>query len=508
MHNQPNAPQSESWRQSLGAALDKASPVGAKLVNSLGALVLGGEPAPMPVAATASGGTVGMPVPDLNAQLNGWTRDLKQSIARPARVGVWTMVVFVFGLGLWATTAPLSSAIVAHGSFVATGQNKIVQHLEGGIIAKILVNEGEKVTEGQSMVELDDTNSNADEQRLTIRQATLLSTKARLDAERNGETEITFPAQLEAMSGNPEVAKSISAQRALFASRQAEFDGQRDINERQINAIQQEIVGLNAQKSSAESQLVFLSKETETAAKLLERGLSEQSRVLELRRAKAKTEGDIGQFIAEIGRAEQRILVAKNELTHLHSKMISDGAELYRETTADLSDTEQRLTAAKGILTRHIIRAPVNGVIVKMNYHTSGGVIPPGQVVAEILPTDAKLIVEAMVRPEEIDFVHSGQQAEVRLSALNQRTTPLVVGNVVYVSADKIQNQNARVPGADYYYLARVELDEASVKERIGKLKLSPGMPAEVYMMTGERTMWQYLTRPIVDVMWHGAREQ
>ncbi len=507
MHKLPDT-QKDSWRQTLGAALDKASPVGAKLVNSLGALVLGADDQPIAAMTVPTGGSVGAPAVDLDAQLNGWTRDLNQSIRRPARVGIFTMVVFVGGLGLWATTAPLSSAVVAHGSFVATGQNKIVQHLEGGIIAKILVNEGDKVTDGQAMLELDDTNSNADDQRLTIKQATLLATKARLDAERNGDTEVTFPEQLESMSGNPEVAKSISAQRALFASRQAEFEGQRDINERQIKAIEQEIVGLNAQKASAQSQLEFLSKETETAARLLDKGLSESSRVLELRRTKAKTEGDIGQFLAEIGRAEQRILQAQNELTHLHSKMISDGAELYRETTADLSDTEQRLTAAKGVLSRHIIRAPVNGVIVKLNYHTSGGVIPPGQVVAEILPTDAKLIVEAMVRPEEIDFVHSGQTAEVRLSAMNQRTTPLVVGNVVYVSADKIQNQNARSPGQEYFYLARVELDEASVKERIGKLKLSPGMPAEVYMKTGERTMWQYLTRPIVDVMWHGAREQ
>ncbi len=507
MQSKLDARSNQNWRQNLGAALDKASPVGAKLVNSLGSLVLGQPEIAVPAVAPAGAGA-GAPASDLSAQLNGWTRDLNQSIARPARVGLIMMVVFIFGLGLWATTAPLASAVVARGSFVATGQNKMVQHLEGGIIAKILVNEGDKVQDGQALVELDDTTSSADEQRLTIKQATLLASKARLDAERDGASTVTFPEQLEKMSGNPEVAKSISAQRAVFVSRQTEFDGQRDINERQIGAIEQEVVGLNAQKSSAQSQLTLLTREVETAAKLLEKGLTEQSRVLDLRRAKAKTEGDIGQFVAEIGRAEQRILQAKNELVHLHSKMISDGADLYRETTAELSDTEQRLTAAKGILSRHIIRAPVHGVIVKMNYHTAGGVIPPGQVVAEILPTDAKLIVEAMVRPEEIDFVHTGQQAEVRLSALNQRTTPLVVGNVVYVSADKIQNQNARAGGADYFYLARVELDEASVKERIGTLKLSPGMPAEVYMKTGERTMWQYLTRPIVDVMWHGAREQ
>lgn len=498
MQNKPD------WREGLSAAVGSVSPVGAKLVNSLGALVVGGAPQPVPAVAPAGLA----PASDLDAQLNGWARPLNQSIRQPARVGVWMMLVFVFGLGTWAATAPLSSAIVAHGSFVATGQNKIVQHLEGGIISKLLIAEGDKVVEGQPLLELDDTTSKADEQRLSIRKGTLLATKSRLDAERDGLDDITFPDELARMAENPEIAKSIAAQRSLFASRKAQFESQRDINERQIAAIEQEIVGLNAQKDSARSQLVFITKEADTAGRLLEKGLMEQSRVLDLRRTKAKTEGDIGQFVAEIGRAEQRILATRNELAAMRSKMIADGADLYRETTAELSDAEQRLTAAQGILSRHIVRAPATGVIVKMNYHTAGGVIPPGQVVLEILPTGAKLIVEAMVPPQQIDFVHAGQLADIRLSAMNQRTTPMVLGNVVYVSADKIQNPNARVPGTEAFYVARVELDDASVKERIGKLKLSPGMPAEVYLKTGERTMWEYLTRPIVDTMHHGAREQ
>jgi HlyD family secretion protein len=493
-------------RQHLDAALAGTSPVGAQLVNSLGQLVLGSRERTELALPTA--GEIGTPGSDINAQLNGWSNAIDQSIRRPARIGVVMMAVFVVGLGAWATTAPLASAVVARGSFVATGQNKIVQHLEGGIIRQILVNEGDRVEAGQALMELDDTTSRADEQRLSIKQASLLATKARLDAEREGASEIVFAEALIAMSQNPEVAKSVQAQRSLFASRREEFAAQRDINERQIGAIQQEITGLRAQMASSQEQLGLVAKETDTAEKLLAKGLADNAHVLDLRRNKTKLAGDIGQIMSEIGKAEQRILETKNELIHQHSKIVLEAADLYRETTAELSDTEQRLTAARGILSRHIIRAPSNGVIVKMNYHTAGGVIPPSQVVMEILPTDEKLLVEAMVRPEEIDFVHAGQQAEIRLSALNQRTTPLVLGNVLYVSADKIQNQNARTPGEAAYYIARVELDDASVKERIGKLKIAPGMPAEVYMKTGERTMWQYLTRPIVDSMYRGAREQ
>jgi len=493
----------DTWRKSLGSALDKATPVGARLVQSLEGLA-GGASEPIAAMAGGPGGVAS----DISSQLHGWTRGIDQSIRRPAQAGTVMMVVFVFGLGLWATTAPLTSAVVSHGTFVATGQNKIVSHLEGGIISKILVNEGDEVQAGQPLMEMDDTTTRSEEQRIEIKGAMLLATKARIEAQRDGLPDVAFPEELTKLMGNPEVAKTVQAQRSLFASRTAEFESQREINERQIGAIEQEIEGLKSQKLSTETQLDLMTAQLETSQRLLEKGLTERSRVSDQQRTRAKLEGDIGQFVSEIGKAEQHILETKTNLTHLRSKMFLDDADVYRQTTAELSDNEQRLTAARGVLDRHILRAPVHGLIVKLQYHTAGGVLPPSQPVLEILPTDEKLIVEAQVRPEEIDFIHVGQQASVRLTALNQRTTPLVLGNVTYVSADKITNPNARVAGAESYYLARIELDEASIKERVGKVKISPGMPAEVYMKTGERTMFQYLARPIIDVMYKGGREK
>ena len=503
----------EGWRGRLGGALGGTSPVGARLIGSLGSLVSGEQAAETALAGFAArgGAVAGATDPDsILRQLHGWHAGLDDSIRRPARVGIAMLIVFVFGLGLWATTAPLSSAVVARGSFVATGQNKIVQHLEGGIIRKLLVNEGDAVQADQPLIELDDTSSNAEKRRLEIKQASLLATKARLDAEREGAEHIVYPPELTAVMSDEEVAKSVRAQEALFQSRREEFNAIREINERQIAAIEEEIEGLKAQKASSDEQLNLIVEETATAQKLYGKGLTELSRLLDLKRTKSKIEGDIGQFQSAIGKAEQRILETKTDLIHQRTKLIEDGADLYRATTADLSDTEERLTAAKNILARHIIRAPVRGVIVKMQYHTAGGVIPPSQPILEILPTDEKLLVEAMVRPEEIDFIHVGEEAELRLTALNQRTTPMVQGKVIYVSADKIQNQGqtSRLPGQDYYYLVRVELDDQSVKDRVGTVKLAPGMPAEVYVKTGYRTMWEYLTKPIVDVMHHGGREK
>ena len=315
---------SENWRDNVGAALDKATPIGARLVQSLESLTLG-NPA---TAQVAVGGGAG-PGYDLSDQLHGWTRNIDQSIRRPAWVGLIMLVVFVGGLGLWATTAPLTSAVVAHGSFVATGQNKIVQHLEGGIIAKILVNEGDQVQAGQALIELDDTSIRSEVQRYEIKRATQLAAKARLDAEREGAREITFPDELSQLGANPEVAKSVQAQRSLFMTRRDEFDAQRQINERQIGAIEQEIEGLKAQKDSSEQQLDLMATEVESAEKLLEKGLIERSRVMDMQRNKAKLEGDVGQYMSEIGKAEQHVLETRTNLTQLRSKMFSEDADLY-----------------------------------------------------------------------------------------------------------------------------------------------------------------------------------
>lgn len=489
------AQNSDHWRQAVARAIEAATPIGVRIISRLGDVIAGQAAAP----ATE-------PQPGESTQLHDWHRPLVNDIRRPTHIGMMMFLVFICGTSVWASTAPLASAVVAQGLFVATGQNRLVQHLEGGIIREILVREGEIVNAGQPLVLLDDTSIKAEVRRLEIKEATLLATKARLDTERLGARTITYPDEIQSRIADPEVARTVAAQNSLFQSRMAEFEAQRQINERQIGAIEREIEGLNAQMASAREQLTLNSEELQGAEKLYGKGLIQLSQLLLLKRNRSKLEGDIGQFVSEIGRAEQRILGTHNELAHQRSKLVEEGADLYRQTIAELSDTQERLTAGREIFKRQIIRAPSPGIIVKMEHHTPGGVIAPGQQVLELLPTDEKLIVEAYVHPQEINYVHVGLEAEMRLTSLNQRTTPLILGRVIYISADKIQSDKKSALG-EYYYIARIELDEAAAREHLADAKIAPGMPAEVYIMTGERTAFEYMLKPITDVMHRGGRE-
>jgi HlyD family type I secretion membrane fusion protein len=485
-----------TWRQTVGQALATASPVGSGILGRLGDVITG------PTALVASAQPQSTAI-----DLDSWHAPLNKSIAQPARLGMFVLVFLVGGATLWASTAPIASAVVASGLFVATGQNRIVQHLEGGIIRSIDVKEGDAVEAGQRLVVLDDTAIQADVRRLEIKQAALLATKARIDAEREMAEYVTYPDEVLAKRHDSEIAKIISSQNAVFASRREEFEAQRQINESQIKSIEKELEGLKSQQGSASEQLSLVKQELDGAQKLLAKGLTELSRVLQIRRNAAKFEGDFGQFVSAIGKAEQRILETKSELISMRSKIVADGADLYRQTTADLSDTEERLYASRGVLKRQTISAPVRGIVVKLNYHTTGGVIGPGQPLLELLPTDEKLLVEAAVSPMDITHVHQGSDAELRLTALSQRKTPLILGKVVYVSADKIENDPRGRPG-QFHYVARIQLDEESVRKELPKdEKISPGMPAEVYIKTGERTMMEYLLKPITDSLHRAGRE-
>lgn len=493
------AQSNEGWRQSVTRAIEATTPIGSRIISRLSDAISG--PPPAAAAGASRPQAVG------SATLHEWHQPLVNDLRRPTRIGMALFLIFICGGSVWAATAPLASAVVARGLFVATGQNRIVQHLEGGIIRQILVQEGETVQAGQPLILLDDTAINAEVRRLEIKEATLLATKARIDAERLGATEIAYPDQIQSRISDAEVAKTVSAQNALFQSRMEEFEAQRQINERQIGAIEREIEGLNAQMASAREQLKLNGEELQGAEKLYGKGLIQLSQLLLLKRNRSKLEGDIGQFMSEIGRAEQRILGTRNELVHQRSKLVEEGADLYRQTIAELSDTQERLTAGREIFNRQTIRAPSRGVIVTMQHHTPGGVITPGQQVLELLPTDEKLIVEAYVHPNEINYVHVGLEAEMRLVSFNQRTTPLILGRVIYVSADKIQSNKQNALG-EYYYIARIELNEAAAKQHLVDAKIAPGMPAEVYIKTGERTAFEYMLRPITDVMHRGGREQ
>ncbi len=428
-----------------------------------------------------------------------WHKPVSKSIRKPALIGLALIVVLGGGFGVWAGTAPLSSAVVAHGVFVATSQNKLIQHLEGGIVRAILAKEGQTVEAGQPLVLLDDTNAKSEVSRLEIKRLALVATNARLEAEQAGASVIDFPAEL---TGSADTKHIAAPQIALFQAKRQEIEADQTTRARQIGAIRQEIVGMQSQKKAAEEQLELTNQEVVTAEGLIAQGLMQMPRFLQLKRTRSKLAGDIGYFISEMGKAEQRILETESELAHSRTRRVEEAVDQYRVAFSELADTEQRLSTARDVLKRTTIVAPVRGIIVKIESHTTGGVIGSGQKVLEILPIDDKLVVEAFVLPQDIDSVHQGLEAEINLSALNQRTTPMVVGKVIYVSADKIEGKEQ----GQYYYVARVEISDSELK-KLGTAKLFPGMPAEVFVKTGERTFAEYMMKPLMDIARRGGRE-
>lgn len=416
-----------------------------------------------------------------------------RNIFAAAAAGLFIVVLTFVVVGVWGVSAPLNSAVVAQGSFVASSRNKIVQHLEGGILRDILVAEGDIVDKGQLLLRLDETAARAKLRRLELKNDNLQARKARLVAEQFSRPEIRFPDDL-MVSTTSSVQEILDGQQAEFAARREELTNEVLVLRRRKAAIDEEIAGLQAQKEAVSSELALVEQELAGIESLFEKGLTSITKLLSLKRARAKMKGSIGALTAQIGRAKERIEEIHSQIIHLKSKRVEEAVEQLREVREELNDVAEQLRAARSVVERLEVRAPVRGVVVKLTAHTTGGVISSGKEIIEILPLDDDLVIEAEVRPQDIDLVQVGQKSWVRLTALNQRVTPVVSGEVVYVSADKLTNADQK----KQFYAVRVSLKTEKPHERISRQTM-PGMPAEVYIKTGERTFVEYLLRPIFD---------
>jgi HlyD family type I secretion membrane fusion protein len=404
--------------------------------------------------------------------------------------------------------APIAGAVVASGVFVATGQNKIIQHLEGGVIREIYVREGDVVEQDQLLVDLDETAPRAELRRLFLRRARLTAIDARLQTEMREESEIIFPDELTQTAGDPEVKEILESQRMTFTARQNNMNSDISSINEGINALNERIQGSYVQLDAVKRQIVLLSEEIDTKAYLLQTGLVRKPELLILQRSKANLEGEVGRIMGDIGDAKERIAKSYEQINGVRKTAIKTAVEQMHEVRGELVDVRERMLSAKGILDRIRITAPVRGVVVKLRYHTHGGVIEAGKNIMEILPLKDELIIEARVRPRDIDSVRSGQNAMVRLTALNQRITPMVSGKVIYLSADTLADEKkSQQVGPTDIYIVRVKLDSAEALA-VPNFSPTPGMPAEVYIKTSERTFLQYIARPIHDSMMRAFRER
>ncbi|MEW5728817.1 MAG: HlyD family type I secretion periplasmic adaptor subunit [Pseudomonadota bacterium] len=416
------------------------------------------------------------------------------------RAGLAVIVLGVGGFGAWAATAPLDSAAVAHGEVKVENYRKTVQHREGGIVREILVRDGTRVTAGQPLVRLDDTPILARWRQLESRLWDALATRARLTAERDGSPEPDFSDLAGIDDGR--AADVRRAQANLFHAARAARQGKQGVLEKRILLLEREADAMAAERRSKGLQLTLVHEEVATVRRLVRRGLAKKPRLLALQREAAKLEGERDDYGARIARIGQAIAATELEIANLATDHLNQVASGLREVEAEIRSLDEEMTAVRDALTRTVVRAPRGGVVVGLQVHTVGAVLQPGDRIMEIVPQNETLVVEARIRPEDIDRVHAGREARVRFRTFLRGLTPPAEGRVTQVSADLFRDE---ATGAGYY-LARVRLDPASVERLPGELV--PGMQTDVLITTGERTALEYLLAPLTRAMDMAMREK
>jgi HlyD family secretion protein len=446
--------------------------------------------------------------------LEPWYENVPRSARLPIALGFVVLLSWGIGFGAWAAIAPLASAVVASGSFVATGQNKQVQHLEGGIIREMLVKEGDIVAANAPLLRLDDTAVKSKLRRLLLKSYRLVAVSARLEAEFGSADKLQLPAALAQEAGDPMVRSIIEAQEAELAARRNSLFAQEQVLRKEIAGLQESVHGHEAQVSANRTRLALFEEELKAKHTLVERQLIRKSEVLALQRSQASLAGELGELLGRIGDAKERIARANQQIVQLRSTAVQKAIEELHATRSELDDLHEQILAARDVVDRVEVRAPVHGIVVKINHYTPGGVVSPGGVILELLPVNDELVIEARVNPSKITHVKEGQDALVRLTALNQRLTPMIAGKVIYVSADTVSEQGARKGSGEPdtarrdSFIVRVRLDERDTLDKTENFRPTPGMPADVFIETGERTFLNYLMRPILDSFARAFREQ
>ncbi|MBX3567333.1 MAG: HlyD family type I secretion periplasmic adaptor subunit [Rhizobiaceae bacterium] len=416
----------------------------------------------------------------------------------------YATIALAFGVfGTWAATAPLASGVVAHGTVAVMTNRKTIQHLEGGIIQQIAVKEGDIVEAGQVLVKLDPTQASGNVAVLGARLALLRATEARLSAESIDAPDIGFPPEISGAPGAKEPLY-LTLQRTLFRDRKATKDGQISILRARIGQLEEEVSGLDAQRQSLASQQGSLDEEIERMKVGEESGYISTNQVAQLMRARMEMEGNLGRIIADAARANQTIAETKLQILQIRQEFVERAGTELRDIRDQVSEVSERLKQAEYVLDRTTITAPVRGKIQSIRYHTTSGVVRPADPIMELIPMDDDLVINARVRPIDVDDVILGGKAEVRFSAFASRQTPVIFGTVQVLSPDIIQSES---PQIEPYYDARITVNEKDVPAEM-RGRLQPGMPAEVIIASGERTMVDYLIKPLKDSFSKGMLEK
>jgi HlyD family secretion protein len=424
------------------------------------------------------------------------------SIRRHIVAGTVVVAILVLGFGGWAGTTQLSGALIAPGQIVVDSNVKKVQHPTGGIVGEVRVRDGDSVKAGDIVVRLDDTVTRANLAIVTRGLNELSARKARLEAERDSDANITFPAML-MNSTDPDVRAIVQSEQKLFELRRTARAGQKSQLRQRIGQLHEEIAGLTSQQNAKARETELIERELTGVRDLFSKNLIQMNRLTQLEREATRLQGERGQLIATTAQAKGKISELELQIIQIDQELSSEVAKEMRDVDGKIGEFIERKVTAEDQLRRIDIRSPQDGTVFQSAVHTVGGVISAGDAIMLIVPAADNLTVEAKVNPQDINQLQIGQKAILRFTAFNQQTTPEIDGTVSRISADITTDQRTGIG----YYTVRIALPAEEVV-RLGDVRLVPGMPVEGFIQTGDRTVMSYLMKPMSDHFNRAFREK
>ena len=422
---------------------------------------------------------------------------------RVATIGLIIIGVTFGVFGLWAALAPLNSAVVAPGMVVIESNRQVVQHLEGGIVRKVLIHEGDHVQSGQMLFQLDPVQTNASVNITRNQLFSMLAKRDRLIAERDHAPSVRFSSEVMAASGDPMVAQAVSDEQRQFLERRATLQSQIAVLQTRISELQTEIGGMDTERRSMDQQTGYLSEEIAGLQELYKQDLVPKPRLLAVQREFAQLQGQIGRSRADKARTEKSIGETELQMRQLQQQLYQDVSKELAEVETQSGDLRQRFTVAEDQARRINVTAPMSGVAQNLRVFTEGAVVRPGDPLVEIAPDHGQMIIQAHVSPNDVDSVHSGQQVQVRFPSFHSRSTPVITGVVRSVSQDRLVDEGTH----SAFFMAIVYVSDVKLPAEL-QGRLRAGLPAEVVVPTGARSVMQYIWQPLSNALTKTGRER
>lgn len=424
----------------------------------------------------------------------------------PIKLGLSLILIFTIIFIIWGSFAPINSASIADGNIVLDFNKKTVQHLEGGIIEKIFIKEGDYVVTGQDLISLQNIQAKAQQNIYQKQFLTFKAVKTRLEAEKDYKSKFS----LSNIKNDNNSSKTldlddiIKTQYDIYNIRKQSYLGKIQILEKRILQLGKQIEGLESQEKSVNKQLKIVYQQLDTITKLVKINNISINEKLELEKNIADLEGKKGSFMAQIAKIEQSISETRLEIINFQKENLNNILQELQETEMQIANLSEQVISTEDVLKRTIIKSPASGLVLNLKYHNESAVISPGADIMQIVPQDDNLIAEVKIKPQDIDLVKKGLKAKVSLSAFKAKKVPKLDGIVTYISADII---NDEITG-ERYFLGRIKIDEDSFKDLKNDIKLYPGMPAQAFIITGSRSLMNYLITPIKDATYKSFREE